>query len=133
MRAVSIPLNMPLRKLAKTRAWESLSLSDIAEKIAGEVNLELFFDSDNNPSFKRIDQSKESDLKFLNRLCEENGLSIKVTDSRIVIFDQQRYEGKEPIKVFVLGVSDILSYDFETSQADSYKSVTIKWRDPQKR
>lgn len=133
LRAVSIPLNMPLRKLAKTRAWESLSLSDIAEKIAGEVNLELFFDSDNNPSFKRIDQSKESDLKFLNRLCEENGLSIKVTDSRIVIFDQQRYEGKEPIKVFVLGVSDILSYDFETSQADSYKSVTIKWRDPQKK
>jgi len=133
LKAVSVPLNMPIRKLSKTRAWETRTLSEIAGRIAEEAEMELFFDSGIDPSFQRIDQSKESDLKFLNRLCEDNGLSMKVTDRKIVIFDQQRYEEKAPVKMFVLGVSDILSYDFEASQTDSYKAVTIKWRDPKKK
>lgn len=133
LRAVSIPLNKPVRKQQKSRAWENRSLKEIAEEIAKEAELELFWDSEENPSYPRLDQSRESDMKFLLRLCEESGLSVKVTDSMLVIFGQERYEKKDPVKTLTPGVSDILSYSFEASQSDTYKAVTIKWRDPAKK
>lgn len=133
MRAVSVPLNTPIRKKLKTKAWETSDLKSIATTIAGEAGVMLFFDSQENPSYDRQDQSKESDLKFLSRLCEEDGLSIKVTDDRIVIFDQESYESKTPVKTLTLGVSNILSWDFESTQSETYKSCTVSYRDPKKK
>ena len=133
LRAVSIPLNKPIRREQKSRAWENKTLKDISSEIASSAGLELFWDSQENPQYDRIDQSRESDMKFLLRLCEETGLSIKVTDNQLVIFGQERYEKKEPVKTLTVGVSEILSYQFENSQSETYKSVTIKWRDPTKK
>lgn len=133
MRAVAIPLNKPIRKKLKSRAWEKKTLRGIASQIAKEAGVRLLFDSKENPDYDRQDQSKESDLKFLSRLCEESGLSLKVTDERIVIFDQASYEKKSPIKTIELGKSAILSWDFESQQSDTYKTCTITYRDPKKK
>lgn len=133
MRAVSIPLDKPIRKRIKSRAWEKMTLKSIAEKIATEAGLNLLYDAAENPTFDRQDQSRESDLKFLSRLCEEAGLSLKVTDEKLVLFDQQAYEDKTPVKILTLGKSNILSWDFESSQGEKYKTCTITYRDPKKK
>lgn len=133
LKAVSIPLNKPIRKKLKTRAWEKKNLRGIAQKIASEAGVKLLYDSSENPTYDRQDQKRESDLKFLSRLCEEEGLSIKLTDDQIVIFDQASYEKKKPVKTFELGISNILSWDFESSQSETYKSCTVSWRDPKKK
>ena len=133
LRAVSIPLNKPIRKKLKSRAWEKQTLKSIASKICNESGISLLFDSEHNPSYDRQDQKQESDLKFLSRLCEEEALSIKVTDNQLVIFSQESYESKPPIATLRLGKSDILSWSFESSQSEQYKSVTIKYRDPKKK
>ena len=128
---VSVPLDMPIRRKAKTRAWEKKTLKGISQQIAGEAKLKLFWDvSDNNPSYDREDQKRESDLAFLMRLCESAGLSLKVTDTKLVIFDQASYEKKPPVKVLTLGEAEILSWDFTAAVSESYKSVTVKYRDP---
>lgn len=57
LRAVSIPLNKPVRKTQKNRAWENHSLQEIAQEICRDAELELFFDSVENPQYQRIDQS----------------------------------------------------------------------------
>nr|DAH50780.1 MAG TPA: 43 kDa tail protein [Caudoviricetes sp.] len=133
IRAVSIPLNKPLRRKIKSRAWEKMTLKSIVQKIAAEAGLKYLFDSQENPTYDRQEQSRESDLKFLSRLCEEIGLSIKITDDKLVVFDQSYYESKAAKKTFVLGVSNILSWDFESSQSETYKSVTVTYRDPKKK
>ena len=125
LRAVSIPLNKPVRKTQKSRAWENHSLQEIAQEICRDAELELFFDSVENPQYQRIDQSRQSDMAFLQHLCEDAGLSIKVTDKTIVIFGQERYEKKDPVCAMEIGVSDILSYTFEVSQSDTYKAVKV--------
>lgn len=129
IKAVSIPLDKPCRKKIKSRAWEKKSLKEIAQEIAAESKLTLFWDSESNPRNDRTDQKRETDLKFLSRLCEEAGLSIKVTDSKLVIFDQSVYEKKKPIMTLELGKSNILSWNFSSSQSDTYKSCTIKYYD----
>lgn len=133
LRAVSVPLNKPIRKKLRTRAWEKSDLKRIASTIAKEASIFLFFDAEENPSYDRQDQTKESDLKFLSRLCEEAGLSIKVTDDRLVIFDQASYEKKSSVRTLTLGSSPILSWDFESQQSETYKSCTVTYRDPKQK
>lgn len=130
MGAVSVPLNKSIRKRIKSKAWEKTTLKKIATAIADEANVKLLWDSDTNPEYDRVDQKKESDLKMLSRLCDEAGLSLKVTDEKLVIFDQHYYENKKPIKTITLCKSDVLNYSFETCQSDLYKSVTVSYRSP---
>lgn len=133
LRAVSIPLNKPIRKKIKSFAWEGGHLSEIAEAIAAAAGVEFSFYADEDPYYDRVDQTRESDLKFLSRLCQDVGLSIKVTDEKLVIFDQHFYENRPPVKTITLGQSDVLSWDFEIVQSETYKSVTVIWRDPKKK
>ena len=133
LRAVSIPLNKPIRKKIKSKAWENVTLQAIASAIAQEAGVSFLFDSEEDPTYDRVDQPRESDLKFLSRLCQDIGLSLKVTDEQLVIFDQHFYESKAPIKVIALGESDVLSWDFEIVQSETYKSVTVLYRDPKKK
>lgn len=133
MRAVSVPMNTPIRRKMITKAWEKRTLKGIAQEIAGDSKVELLYDSQEDPSYDRQDQKAESNLAFLSRLCRDAGLSIKVTDDMIVIFDQASYEKKAPVKTLVLGVSDILSWDFESQQSETYKTCTVSWRDSKKK
>ena len=133
LRAISVPLNRPIRRKIRTKGWDQCSLKFIAEEKAKEANLEFVFDSETNPIYDRIDQNRESDLKFLSRICEDEGLSIKVTDEQLVIFDQSYYEKKSPVQTITLGESDILSWDFEIEQSETYRSCTVSYRDPKKK
>lgn len=127
--AVSIPLDKPCRRKTKSKAWEKIKLKDIAGEIAKESGMALFWDSDENPQYDRIDQKRESDLKFLCRLCEDAGLSLKVTDSKIVIFDQSRYEGKKAIMTIIPGESNLKDWSFSSSQSETYRTCEVKYYD----
>lgn len=133
MQAVSTPMSEPIRRKQITKAWESRTLKGIAQEICNENELELFFDVEEDPKYDRRDQKEESNLAFLQRLCEDEGFSIKVTDRKIVIFDQKAYESKPPIKTIVLGVSDILSWSFSSQQSETYKTCVVAWRDLKKK
>lgn len=130
MKAVSIPLDKTCRRKIKSKAWEKTNLKEIAGEITKESGMTLFWDSDENPQYDRTDQKRESDLKFLSRLCEDAGLSIKVTDSKIVIFDQSRYEGKKAIMTIIPGQADLKDWSFSSSQSETYRTCEVKYYDP---
>lgn len=130
IKAVSVPLNTPIRKKIKSKAWEKTSLKAIATAIASDNKIKLLYDAQENPTFDRQDQQRESDLRFVGRLCEEAGLSLKVTNEQLIIFDQSYYESKEPVKTLTLGESDILTWSFEQAQSETYKSVKVTYRNP---
>lgn len=133
IRAVSIPLNKPIRKKVKTRAWENKSLKTISQAIAKDAAIDLVFESVDDPTYDRVDQSGESDLKFLSRLAEEAGFSMKITDDQLVIFDQAYFEKQQPTQTLILGESAILSWSFDNVQSETYRSCTVNYRDPKKK
>lgn len=134
IRAVSVPLNTPIRKKLKSRAWEKQTLKDIAQSIAKENGVGLqYYVEDDDYTFERQNQDRQSDLQFLSKLCDTAGYSLKVTDDALVIFDQLSYEKKKPIKTYTLGESPIMGWDFESQQSETYKSVTVSYRDPSKK
>ena len=133
MQAISVPLENTARKTVKTRNFENLDLQAIAGTIASDNKLKLFFDSEENPTYDRIDQKDETDLKFLERLCKEAGLSLKVNSEQLIMFEQKSYEKKEPIATYILGLSNILRWSFNAQQAERYRACQVKWRDHKKK
>ena len=129
LQAVSIPLDNTIRRTIKNRNFEGLTLQAVAGQIAGEAGLTLLFDSQIDPEYDRIDQRQESDLAFLKRLGDEAGVSVKVSDTQLILFDQASYESKEPVKLLTLGTSPVLSWNFEMQQSERYRACTVKWRD----
>lgn len=133
MRAVSVPLNTPIRKKLKSRAWEKQTIRDIATSIADENGVGLQFYVDDDFTLERQNQDRESDLQFLSKLCDDAGYSLKVTDDTLVIFDQLTYEKKKPVTAYILGESPIIGWSFDAQQSETYKSVTVSYRDPSKK
>lgn len=135
---VSVPSVTTIRRTQKSRAWENVRLSEICADIAKNGELELVFQpnpegapfDNRDPLYDRRDQRDESDLAFLNRLCTDEGFSLKVTDQQLVVYDQEIMSYQGPVFTFVLGTDWVLSYDFEEGLIETYKKAVVEYNDP---
>lgn len=131
MKAGSIPYTSTIRTQKKTKAWEKISLSAIANEVAGKNGMTCMFESAFDPFYNRKEQVQESDIIFLQRLCKNAGVSLKVTAKIIVLFDAAEYEKKDEIREIKRGTADILRYSFGTSFHDTaYSSCRVKYTEP---
>lgn len=130
VKSTALPFSSSIRQTKKTKAWENYSLSGMANEIAGANGLTCLYESSINPSYDRIEQNKQSDIKLLERLCKDAGLSLKATDKMIVIFDQSKFEKKAPVRTIRKG-QGYLSYSLRTSTAGTqYASCRVSYADP---
>lgn len=131
--AVSIPMQNSIRRTLKTRAFTKMHLKDIAEQICSDNEIALFWDSaitdDENQLYDKVDQERISDLEFLQRLCKDLGLSLKLSSEKLIIYGQETYEAKAPVAVLVENASWLTSWSFEAQQSERYKACTVRWRD----
>lgn len=128
--ATSVPLTKTVRSQPKTRAWEKDKLSTMARKIAEGAGMELMFDSENDPLLDRTDQRQTADLPFLRDKCHAEGLALKVTDGKLVIWNESEYEGKPSSMTFKRGDGRIISASFSQDTSDTAKSAKLKYKDP---
>lgn len=127
----SIPYTSTVRTQKKTKAWEKIKLSGIANEIAGKNGLACMFESEFDPFYTRKEQVQESDITFLQRLCKAAGISLKVTAKMIVLFDAAAYEKKSAVRTIERGAADVKRYSFNTSFHDaSYGSCHVTYTDP---
>ena len=129
MKGVSIPLDQTIRREKKSSAWEDAKLSRICRQIAESASMTSFFDVSRDPQYDRIDQRDESDLGFLKRICESEGYSLKVSDSQIIVFEQQKYEQRPTIGSIVKGTDDVKGYSFDSQAYDLYSECTCSYYD----
>lgn len=131
IKATSIPYTSTLRTQKKTKAWEQFTLSNIAHEIAGKNEMKCLFETRSNPFYRRKEQLQESDITFLQRLCKNAGISLKVTAKALVLFDAATYEQKATIYTIKKGSSDVKRWNVATSAHDTaYNSCRVKYTDP---
>lgn len=131
IKATSLANSSTVRVVKKSRAWEQTSLKQIATSIAEQNGLKCFFSSSYNPIYTRKEQTGESDICFLQELCKAAGVCLKVTDGKIVLFDESEYEKKDSICTLELGKSKILSYSLSDGTSDkAYSSCHVSYTDP---
>lgn len=127
VRAVSSTVTESLRREQKTRAWENLSLQDIAGDLSGEHGLGLLYDA---PAvrYERRDQRHESDLAFLSRLAKEAGCRVKVAEEQLILFHGQTYDAKSP--GLILTPRNLASWKLKSQSHSVYNACKVDYWNP---
>ena len=126
---MSTLVSKPMRQEKHTKAWENVRLSTIAGDFAGKSGLSLFFDSPNDPQFERRDQVEVSDLEFLSELCRDYGIAVKVTDTQLVCYDEETYEGKSEVAEISADDKKLIRWSFSSKTAGTYKAAKVQYHD----
>jgi phage protein D len=129
VKAVSAPRSTSIRNEEKNRNWEGYTLSGIAGDIAGNAGLTLEYLAPKDPRYDTRNQVKQSDMAFLMRLCSDAGLALKVTDDKIVIFDEEEFESREAVSTIERGDQRILSMSVRSRTTDTYSSAAVSYND----
>lgn len=131
LKATSLPFTSQIRQTEKTKAWEGYTLSGIANETARANGMTCLYLSANDPYYERVEQYKTSDIAFLAQLCHDAGISLKVTNNILVLFDQAEYEAKGAVFTIKRGAGGYEKYKLDISSADTlYSSCRVSYVDP---
>lgn len=131
IKATSLPYTSQIRQTEKSRAWENIKLSGIAQQMAAENGMTCLFESANDPLYERVEQFKVSDIAFLSSLCHDAGISLKATNNLTVLFDQATYEAKPSVRTIRRGDGTYVKYKLGIGSTDTkYSSCRVRYTDP---
>ena len=131
IKGTSLPFSAQIRQTKKNKAWENTTLSAIANELAGANGMTCMYESANDPFYKRVEQVDASDLDFLSRLCHDAGISLKATNSIIVLFDQATYEAKGAVITVRRGDGSYTKCKLTVGAPDAqYSSCRVSYVDP---
>ena len=140
IRSVSVPNDNKLRGVERTRSWEKAELKTILNDVASGADMELVFDTEQNPKIDRAEQTQQSDLSFLLALTRDQGLALKIHDKKIVVFDEAKYEEAEAKLTIVKPrtsffqedgqqyILNVLGYSLTNKTRDVYKACHVKYQ-----
>lgn len=124
---VSVPADIDFKTKKKTVTWQSTTIKDIAQKIAKEADVKLYY-SGGSVKISEVEQSKETDSAFLYKLCEKYGFSMKVFNKKIVIFDTAAAEKEKSVQD--ISESDMLSWSYNTTIDGTYTGIEFSYTNP---
>ncbi len=120
-----------IRDEKRSKAWEGYTLRGIARDIATKAKMTLMYCSSEEISYNVQEQSDETDIAFLKRLCQNAGMALKCIDNNIVIFDKDHYGDADPVRVISFGDGSYTKWTLNTSSGDvSYDMCSVRYADP---
>lgn len=131
VKAVSAAKTSAMSEEENDKGWENYTLQGIAAELSAKHGYELMYTAPAH-SFERIDQREESDLAFLNRLCVERGINLKVHDGKMILLAGKTGDAKAP-SLTIKKVGDQFSpssYSFKEKSNGTFKAAKISYRDP---
>jgi len=97
IKAISTPLTSSMRREQKTRSWRDTTLLKVAQDIAHDAGLDLFYEVPEEISLDEVEQWQQADAAFLRDLAEKYNVAVKVTNKKIILFDEHEYEQRPPV------------------------------------
>ncbi|PGH21744.1 hypothetical protein RN96_00490 [Fusobacterium polymorphum] len=132
LKCLALPLDQTIREQVNSVAWEKITLKELISKIATkhELNYELHCD---DVFFDRLDQDRETDLGFLNRVLSETALSLKVTDDKLIVFNDDVLIDNDNIDVFNIKDHRIRNFTLKKKNQGVYDKVEVSYYDADKK
>lgn len=124
----SCPSNSALRQVDESKSWENVKLSAIAADIVAAAGLKLFFKATDDPTIQRAEQAELSRLQFLEKLCVDNGLALKVADGEVIVFDECELEAQTPLSTLNYDLSVIKQFSATATLSEVYKSCEVVYK-----
>jgi len=126
-----------MNRESKTRNWENVTRAEVARQIAAEHGHEgQFIDVDDTEEvFDVVNQSGETDARFLRRLASREEFEFYVDDGGFHF--HERRQSAAPTHVFTWyadpGRGDVMSINVESDLVKRAGRVTVRGRDPMRR
>ena len=117
MGAISSPASDAFKETERTKTWEDVTIEQMANDIASRYGLSLVYDAE-TIKIAVVEQSGATDSSFIENICKDYGLSLKVYSNKLVIFDREKY--KEKAAVRTISKDDMLNYTFNTTLTGTY-------------
>jgi phage protein D len=127
--ASALPLaGQSTKQQKRSKSYEKVRLQTVAADIAKRSGLTLSYNAKVNPQYERLDQSDETDFEFLIKTCQAEGISVKLSGKKLVLFSELDFENNAPVMDIVRGKSDILSYEFSRdSESAAYGKAIVSY------
>lgn len=125
--AVSIPARESFKSRERTKTWKNVTVEKIAKEIARRYKLKLSYKGE-LIRISSVEQSNKTDSAFLYELCEKYGLSMKVFNNKIVIYDQTKQEKKKAKKTLYRHSFVGDKWDYTESIEGTYTGARISYK-----
>ena len=126
IKAVSVSTNSALRQRDECRSWENVKLSEIAQDIAAAAGVALFYKASDDPTISRAEQQEQSRLAFLEKLCKDNFLALKVSDGQLIIFDESELDRQEPTLTLERD-KDVINFSARATIQEIYGKCVVSY------
>ncbi|MDL2275442.1 hypothetical protein LJC22_04890 [Desulfosarcina sp. OttesenSCG-928-G10] len=130
--AVSAFKTTAMSEEANTKGWENVTLEEIAGEIAGKHGLSLVYDAPTH-NYTRVDQREASDITYLNRLCRDRGVNLKVHDGKMILYGAKEWDAKAP-SMTIRRTKEQFSpsrYSFEENAEGTFQAADVAYHDPE--
>ncbi len=127
LKGIASPINTGFASTTKNKTWNKTTVKTLASSIAKSAGVELVYDA---PSYKidKLEQSGETDISFLFGVCESYNLSMKLYNSKIIIFSETEYEKRKSIGK--IDKNDCDTYTLNGTLVGTYHGVIIRYTKP---
>lgn len=129
IKGVSAPVDKAIQRERRSASWRGVTLRHIAAEIATRHGLELYYSADENPRFDLLAQNNESDLYFLKRRARENGLSLKVADGKLILFEGRKLDARPAAATLARGAMEETRYRFRSNVHKVFKACRVTYWD----
>lgn len=123
IKAISAPLNAKNQKNSKI--WNKITLQRLGEEIAKKYKLEYFYKSNQEILLTNIKQEDKTDFSFLNEIASNEGLKLKVTHSKLVLFEEEILLKQEAKKTF--DIKYFTDYEIVDKTDEIYDAIEITY------
>lgn len=122
IKAKSLPANY---KTNNYKFWETISFKELAQSLASELGFSAEFYSIDDYTYKRLDMIDNTNIKFLNEMCTLEGYSLKISNGKIIVYNENRLDRYPSVKSIANG--DFIGEPvFKKSLIDSYRKCIVK-------
>lgn len=127
--AVSMPVKEEFKSTKRSKTYKNITIEQLAQGITKRAGIALHY-SAQRIRMKEIQQNKEPDSEFLLSICSEYGLGIKIYNGKVVIYDEETYEQKKPVKTFTRTGGEVIDWEWNTTMQGTYTGARVRYTDP---
>lgn len=129
MRGAACSFDSGIRKKKYTKSWKNTTLLNIAQTIAAACGYTVMYLPQKTIKYTSKIQQNTTYIVFLQNLCNTAGLSLKVTNGTLVIFDQQSKESAASVRTIKRGDGSYSSFSFQTSLSNTaYSACHVSYK-----
>lgn len=132
-KALTTGITTNLRRQAKIREWQGVSLKQLASKIAAEQHVRFLFIGEDTPPISKLQQKGESDLKFLLRVCRNEGFALKMGNGKtpgaqMVIQKLSEVDSQSAAITIDFAKDEIIDWEFKENESDAYTACQVRYK-----